>query len=304
MNYIYYIYLGIAAICIMMQFCLSKIFQVKYECGSISLFFRSILTGLICVLLFLVLTGFKMSYSNESLIFSIIIASISIISNILGVIVVRYGEIAIYTMFMMLGGMVLPYLHGIIFLKETPSIWCIIGIIVLVLSLILSSAEKLKSKSSNRVLFTILCILVFLLNGFMSIFSKLSRITDNAVPIYDFLVLENGVVVLFSLIIFIVLVLLGKKRHEEIKLVKDFNKKNLLFMVILIISTALISTTGYLFQLIGAEHLPSTVLYPIVSGGSICLTSIAGRILFKEKISILKWISIGMTLAGTILFLF
>lgn len=40
---------------------------------------------------------------------------------------------------------------------------------------------------------------------------------------------------------------------------------------------------SYMLQLIGAESLPASVLYPFITGGSIILTSFAGVAFLKRK---------------------
>ena len=49
--------------------------------------------------------------------------------------------------------------------------------------------------------------------------------------------------------------------------------------------------------------LPATVLYPIITGGSIVMTSLAGVVVFKEKLSVRQWVSVVLCLMGTCLFL-
>jgi multidrug transporter EmrE-like cation transporter len=58
-----------------------------------------------------------------------------------------------------------------------------------------------------------------------------------------------------------------------------------------------------LLQLFGAASLPATVLYPFVTGGSIVLSSLAGIIFFKDKLSKNVIASIILCFLGTILFL-
>ena len=59
----------------------------------------------------------------------------------------------------------------------------------------------------------------------------------------------------------------------------------------------------YFLQLIGAANLPASVLYPMVTGGSIIFSAIAGVIIFKEQLSRRQIISITLCFIGTLLFL-
>ncbi len=51
-------------------------------------------------------------------------------------------------------------------------------------------------------------------------------------------------------------------------------------------------------------HLPASVQYPIVTGGSIIITTIVARIAFKEKIGLMTLIGLGLMFAGVLLFIF
>ena len=70
-----------------------------------------------------------------------------------------------------------------------------------------------------------------------------------------------------------------------------------------ILGSAVIGGVSYTLQLIGAKELPATVLYPIVTGGSIVLSALSGRVFFKEKLSGYQLASIVLCLIGTLLFL-
>lgn len=301
-----YILLVLAAVCIAGMFSLKKYYQEKFADKVKSVWLYSAITAASSIVMFLILNGFKLRFESLSFVLAVILAVISTLNGLLGIIVVKYGEVSVYTVFMMLGGMLLPYAHGILFLQESPSICSIIGIVILVFAIILPVIEKLKEKAKNAKLFTLLCVTVFILNGCVSIFSKLSRIIDEALPVYDFLIWHYIFVFLYSILFVWTLHIWERRKNLESvsSFIKAKTNKEKSFAVCVIIITALVSSVGYLFQLIGAESLPSTVLYPIVSGGSIVLTAIAGRCFFKEKISFLKIMSIVLTLVGTTLFCF
>ena len=59
----------------------------------------------------------------------------------------------------------------------------------------------------------------------------------------------------------------------------------------------------YGLQLMGAKALPATVLYPLVTGGSIVFSAFSGMIFLREKLSRRQITSIILCVAGTLLFL-
>ncbi|MBQ4559467.1 MAG: EamA family transporter [Tyzzerella sp.] len=74
-------------------------------------------------------------------------------------------------------------------------------------------------------------------------------------------------------------------------------------MLPIILCSAVVSGVSYMLQLIGAVNLPATVLYPIVSGGSIIFSTIAGMICFKERPNLYQKIGVVLCFVGTCLFL-
>jgi multidrug transporter EmrE-like cation transporter len=106
-------------------------------------------------------------------------------------------------------------------------------------------------------------------------------------------------VVIFSLIYF------GIRLHDK-KLPADRRPApiNLPVSAILImLASSAVDGASYLCQLAGASHLPATVLYPMITGGSVVLTAIAGRIFFGQKLTRQATIGIVLCLIATLLFL-
>jgi multidrug transporter EmrE-like cation transporter len=71
----------------------------------------------------------------------------------------------------------------------------------------------------------------------------------------------------------------------------------------LVAFSAVFSGLSYLFQLIGASNLDAGVTYPLVTGGSIVFSSLAGLIVFKDKLSWQHYVGMALCVAGTCLFL-
>lgn len=57
----------------------------------------------------------------------------------IGIKVLSLGSLAVYSMFMMLGGMLVPFFYGIIFLEENISIAQIVGTVLLTVFIVLQA---------------------------------------------------------------------------------------------------------------------------------------------------------------------
>ena len=73
-------------------------------------------------------------------------------------------------------------------------------------------------------------------------------------------------------------------------------------VMMIIILASVCSNVSYLFQLMGAKDVPATILYPLVTGGSIILTTLCGAMFLKEKPDKRQIIGIIICFIGTCLF--
>lgn len=186
--------------------------------------------------------------------------------------------------------MILPYLFGVIFLNEVISFARVLGLVLIVVALFLNSGGKLAAKRSVF----LLCICVFFLNGFISIVSKCHQIdtTHNAVSSTGFVFL-TGITKLSTCGIALRFVPKGKSAipFQPVKALP------------LILCAAAVSGLSYTLQLIGAANLPATVVYPMITGGGVIFSALAGLLLFKKKLTALQRTGIGLCFVGTLLFL-
>lgn len=216
-------------------------------------------------------------------------------------------------MFLMLGGMLLPYLFGVIRLNEEISVFRIIGVILLALSLVFPVIAREKSGKSSA-LFIVLCLAVFCLNGGISIASKLHQVTEAydkcGTASFSFISnLFNGIISGAALI-FVTLFSSNKasavsasvtENNEVISHEKAKNSAGAVALIIL--ANACCNGVSYMLQLVSAGKVPASVMYPMMTGGSVVLTAVAGRIFFREKPDKITLIGLILSFASTFLFL-
>ncbi|MDY3929607.1 MAG: SMR family transporter [Clostridia bacterium] len=212
--------------------------------------------------------------------------------SIIGFKLLKMGSMAIYTMFLLTGGMVLPYIWGLMFLKESFSIMRTAALVLIITGVVLSNFSDDKTKPKQIVM----CITVFFLNGFVSVISKLHQIEINyeCVNSIEFIILGGIFRFLFAGILYLIF-----RNKEEYRSERNgFGK-----VIMIIILSAVVGGTSYLLQLNGAKSLPATVLYPFVTGGGIVFSALMGKVIFKEKLSCKTVLSIILCFVGTVMFL-
>ena len=284
----YYALLTFSAVLLSTDFVTNKIFQKL--CGvslKTSLAFNSLL-GLFTAILFFFANGMRFDITPFSLIMATLFVLVVTSYNILGFRLLKSGSMAHYSLFLMIGGMSVPYVFGILFLKEPCTVLRTLALLLILLGVVFSNSKSHKITKSQLLMY----ISVFFLNGFSSIISKMHQINTDfkTVDALDFVIL--GGIVKFIIAGFLMLILKDKST----------SKIGIKPLCIITLSTAF-SGAAFLLQLLSASFLPATVLYPFLTGGSIIFSAIAGVVFFKDKLSKNIIFSIVLCFVGTLMLL-
>lgn len=283
-----YLLISVATILIALEFAFSKGYQARQGVSITAGLRFNALCGLFSALTLWVISGFRLEWSGYSFLMALGMSLFCTSYSLLSFQVLKSGGMALYSMFLMSGGMLLPYLFGILFLEEALTVFRVLGVLAVLAGVILSNLSK--EAVSKKLL--ALCFAVFLLNGCVSIFSKCHQITTSYPTV------DSATYAMYSGLgrfLFSSLALLFCKREAVPRM-----QKSALGMIF---GAAAIGGVSYLLQLIGARTLPATALYPMVTGGAIIFSAIAGRIFFKETISRQQLWGIVLCFIGTLLFL-
>ncbi|MDD6478369.1 MAG: hypothetical protein PUF48_00945 [Oscillospiraceae bacterium] len=265
-----------------------------------------VVTGTIGFALYCIINGFSVQVSQISLFWAVALALLMIPHYTIGIKVLSLGSLAIYSMFMMLGGMLVPFFYGILFLNETLSIGKILGSVLLTVCIILqailqkpSAEADEKSPSRQKGKFLFLCMAAFFINGFTGVIAKAHGISEGAVDAISFIVIYCGIMAIFSFVLLLLFLLKdGRTKWEESK--KTLKRKPFFLMVAL----GVVAYTGNFLHLKAAVNVPASVQFPLVSGGVIVLSSVIAALAFKERISAKEWISLAGACVATALFAF
>lgn len=296
----YYILTLLSVFGVAIGFYILKKYQIAAGSGLKSGLIFNSLSGALKAVVFIVINGFHVEFS----IFSLIMAALTVVFSgtytLLGFKIMSHGKISVYTFFLMLGGMIFPYLFGLLFLTEKFNWLRTIGLLLMVVSIyiIFRGKENINFSTSGSIV--ILCFLVFVLNGFVSIFSKVHQIESvyETVSPTGYVILTGVLSFVFNSLMLLCLRMGGRLHKEEAK-----DKRTIAKLFLLILVSTVVSGVSYLFQLISASNLPATVLYPMLTGGSIVLTAIVGQIAFNEKVTRSLSIGIVVCFIATLMFL-
>lgn len=288
----YYAFLIASAFLTAGQFIFLKLYQKAQGESVFGAAMLSVFIGITQMLFTFTVNGFKMSFSVFSLACALIMAALVITSNVLGVRVMKMGKLSVYTLFLMSGGMVIPFLYGVLFLNEQPKAIHFVSLILIIISLFIPAFEKTAEKKSSKV-FYVLCCVLFCVNGAVSSVIKTHQINKNAVNTFEFLFL----IAMFQTVISLVIALSSQKSETPVAVIKK--KKPLLYGI----GFGLVNGLASLLQFASASHINASVQYPILTGGSIVFSALLGFLVFKEKINKYTGISILVAFAATCLFI-
>ena len=255
----YYLMLTGSAMLLGADFALNKIYQKFYGTAPKAAFFFNSLLGLITAVIFFCINGFRFDFSLYSFVMAGLMSLLVMCYNIMGFRLLRSGTVAMYTLFLMTGGMVLPYICGLLFLNEDFSILRTGGLTVILSGVVLSnfSGERTNIKQ------IVMCVAVFFLNGFVSNISKMhqSQTSFDSVNAAEFIILGGIFKFLLAGILFLVF-----KNKDGTKSRENSPKK----AVIIIISSAVIGGVSYMLQLLGQKHSPQPCCILLLQAAVLC----------------------------------
>ena len=285
-----------ATILLAMDFVCQKLYQ-RYSGHTLESGLKfNIVIGILKVIIFYFLNGCRIEITTFSVIMAIATSIFAVSYTIIGFKILAAGEMAYYTFFLMTGGMTVPYVWGLLFINEQLSLLRTVGLFIIILSIFIINAKGAKFNKKQILLF----VAIFFLNGFVSVSSKIHQISiQSTVSSAGFVLLSGVVKALICLPIYLVL---NYKKIDKKSCDKDAGSNKYKVLAILVIS-AFLGGISFMLQLKGAENLPATVLYPIITGGSIIFSAVMGWLCFKEKPSKQLVIGILLCFAGTCMFL-
>lgn len=290
---LYYSILSIlAAVGYAGNFAITKVYQKQMGSGVRSGIVFNILVGLFSGIIFFAVSGFRWECTAFSLFIALLMTAFVGTYTIIGFKIMSIGSMTVYTVFLMLGGAVVPYLYGMLFLGEAVNMKNVLAMLLVVCTVLLNLFDEKGNKQSLT--FILLCCAVFFLNGGTSVVSKWHQIETNytTVSASGFVVLKSIIRFLFFSIIWIF--------FRENKPTPDV-KMNLKMYLVAIAASA-VSGAAYMFQLITSSFMPATVLFPLITGGTIAFSSIFDRLFFGQRLAIRTIISIVTCVVALILF--
>ena len=301
-----YLMLLCAAVLLAVFFVFNKFWQKRMGNTLVAGLAFNVILGALAAVMFFFIGGAVPQFTLFSALLAALMSVFVIAYTLLGFKIMDGGSMAMYSLFLMSGGMIVPYVFGLIYLDEDFSVLRTVGVAIITFAIVLSN---LKGKGERANVFQlILCVSVFLLNGCVSVISKIHQVTKvyETVGTEQFVALAGVFKVIVAGGIMAALLCAKSKKTETAKceIKKSLSSRKAVVISIAVIVFAAISDgVSYFLQLLSASKLPATVQYPIMTGGSMLLTSLAGVVVFRDRLSPKMIVSLALAFVGTLCFL-
>ena len=326
-----YLFILTSTVLFSVQFAFTKKYQTMAGTGMGAAFFFNAVSPLVFALLLLLLDGCKWEITSFSVLMSFLWAVISNAITYFSIKALSLGSVSNYSLFLLGGGMILPAIYGAVWGKDAFGAYKVIGIFLILSAVCIKINRKEKADKTAFLCFFVL----FVLNGLISI---LASIYQSDLPFFkpsetQFAIQRAFMTVVVGALAFS---FLNVRKVRTIRTVRDVQAvqkvrstqticpvqipkqartaqivrkktekdkeicgKQYIKAAPWAVAGGLANGAANLLLLYSLLTLEPSLQYPIVTGGSILLSTVIG-IYFKEKPDLRTWISVGLALLGTI----
>lgn len=281
---LYYGLLTAAVTMFSFQFLFNRIFEKEYGNSLRAMFVFSAGSSLVGLLGLLIINGFKVEYTHFSLLMAFFAALDSIGYTYFSLKALGRINLSLYSMFAMLGGMILPSVTGIVFYNEELTLGKGICYALLLLSLLMT--VKKGEKKSGYVYY----MGVFMLNGMSGV---LSTVFSNA-P-YEKTSDAGYSVLIAATALVLCLVFLPFIKGDG----KRLTKKAVFSMG----GYGVLCRLGNYLLLIALAHIPASAQYPFVTGGVMIISTVIS-LFTKNKPSKREIIGVAVAFSALLILMF
>ena len=295
-----------AVLCFSVQFVFIKCYQRERGANIFSTLIMVVIYSALFVPMYFIIGGFKFEFTWYSLLIACLLAIDGIICDIFGIKVLSVANLSVYSIFLMLGGMLVPFVYGLIFFGERLTVFRGLAVLFTIVAL-LSTFKKGedKKKVTSRVVFYL--IMIFLTNGLGGTLIYIHQKSAYEVVSTSGFLLLSGLnrFVLAGIIVICMSVAKNintKKQPEQLNEIV-IGKKSLIkswaISIAAVFGFALMQGTAQFLSASAAKYIDAGVQSTIVSGGCIFMSAIFG-LFFKEKITVKTIICLIFALASVI----
>ncbi len=280
-----YILVFSATILFALQFFFNQRFEQSRGSDLKSALEFTLYKSIVIVVIMLFISKFSIIVTPFSVALATVYAVACILMTYFSLKAFAIANLSVYSVFSMLGGMLLPFLLGVGFYDEKLTPFKIVCCVLIVVSVLLN----IKSGNGNKKAI-LYYMAVFMLNGSVGVISKIHQSSEIAhTDSTGFMFLSSMASIIISAIWLLI-------KYKKIPVVKG---KALAFAG----GYGIFNGFGNWFLLISLVNLPASVQYPLVTGGVMVFSTIISA-LRKEKLTKSDYVAAAISFVASVLMAF
>lgn len=283
----YYLLITLATVLFGLMFFFNKKYQQDEGSSLRAAMLFAFFTAIIRSVQMLALNKFRIDFSWFSFAIAFFCAVNSILFTYSSVKALDKTNLSAFSVFSMLGGMMLPFIYGLIFSGESFTVMKLVCCILITLALVLGAQKGESQKGAAK-----FYAAVFVFNGMSGVLSAIHQSNPVHISSEGYMFLSAVLTAVISGVF-----LLASAKKGGLKLNQP--KRSLLNMTVY----ALVSGLGNLLLLIALEHLDASVQYPFVTGGTILVSTVIS-LCMREKLTKKQLLAVVIAFAATIILVF
>jgi len=236
--------------------------------------------------------GQMQSLSTATVLYGILLGVIAAVCSFVDMAALAVGPLS-YTGIFQSCSMVIPAFSGLLFFEESVSVYQYAGAVMMILSFVCAVDTKAdKNKASFR--WVVYCFISFIFNGSIGVVQKFHQNTPAKEEIFPFLVITFAVSTLLTAFLWPACA----RKTPPTALASKGKVKKLVFYSASV--GALIAFCNYLSTYLSGV-MPSIIVFPVINGGIMLLTSATGLFLFREKLTKKQFLGLCAGMAAILL---
>ena len=259
---------------------LSWIFMKKYQRlaggGTFSLAIYNFAGIILSFSVLLIMRGFTLHSNIYTMICAAVYGVGLMVYNGFKVKISELGPLSIMSMFTTLGAVVLTMLYGFIFLDEKVTFFKIIAAILVAASFVPLIVKNKKAGKKSSFVFLLLCTVVFIMNGALTIVSKVAQVhSEDPGDMVDWVALY----LFYGLLTSAVITLPALSKSTSVERDHVFSVKTIIVTILAFVC----STSATVVNLYFASMFDASVQFPLVNTGIMVMTTVVASIMYSEK---------------------
>lgn len=281
-----YLFLIIVVVCVSGQNIFIKLFNGKSKDTTNASLMYLFCMASAALLLIAGVSGFQLAWHLPTFGYAMLFG-LCFVGAIMGnVLAIKHGSLSLSALIVSYS-LVIPTLFGFVFLDEELSLFLLVGLLLLLISLSFINRRKHEEGSRISLKWCFYIILAFGGNAMVSCVQKYHQVLYPGYYRNEFM----AYAMMFVAFLGGILLLVTHKKGEKV-----FWKNGFLYALPAGIMNAVVN----LLMMVLAVRLPASLLYPVVSAGGIVMTAVVSLGIYRERLSKQEFVGLALGILSVV----